>query len=126
MAKVRAEWPALEPDQRDLLVAIGIGEDPGLVAARAAAAAKPKTSQADRFQRGVEALAAFVDREGHARVPRAYKEVLGPAQGVTEGSGGGEAVAVVALGTWLNNQKARRAKLIPDQLGQLQALGVAW
>lgn len=42
---------------------------------------------------------------------------------------GGEEQMVVshfALGTWLNNQKARRNKLTAEQLGQLQALGVAW
>ena len=46
------------------------------------------------------------------------------AQGVTEGAGGG--TAVVSLGAWLSNTKARRAKLSPEQLRQLEALGVAW
>ncbi|MFE5586852.1 helicase associated domain-containing protein [Kitasatospora sp. NPDC056531] len=31
-----------------------------------------------------------------------------------------------SLGTWLNNQKARRDKLSPEQRGQPEALGVAW
>nr|WP_223243605.1 helicase associated domain-containing protein [Streptomyces sp. CBMA123] len=70
--------------------------------------AKPKVSRADRFGAGLAALAAFVEREGHARVPRSHKE---------DGT---------SLGTWLNNQKARRDKLSPEQLGQLEALGVAW
>ncbi|MDH6580728.1 DEAD/DEAH box helicase [Kitasatospora sp. MAP5-34] len=131
VARVRAEWPALEEEQRDLLAAIGIEEDPALVAARAAAAARPKRSQADRFQQGLEALATFVEREGHARVPRAHKETLEPAEkadssGDTEGSGGDAAVVVVALGTWLNNQKARRSKLTPSRLAQLAELGVEW
>ncbi|MFF4384920.1 helicase associated domain-containing protein [Kitasatospora sp. NPDC001547] len=104
----RAGWPVLEEDQRDLLTAVGIEEDPELVAARAAAAAKPKVSRADRFGAGLAALAAFVEREGHVRVPRSHKE---------DG---------VSLGSWLNNQKARRNKLSPEQLGQLEALGVAW
>ncbi|CAN3977397.1 helicase associated domain-containing protein [Kitasatospora purpeofusca] len=47
-------------------------------------------------------------RNRHARVPRTHKE-------------GG-----TSLGTWLNNQKARRDKLTTEQLGQLEALGVAW
>ncbi|MCC9312471.1 Helicase associated domain protein [Kitasatospora sp. RB6PN24] len=122
--RVRAEWAALAEGQQELLAAIGIEEDAELAAARAAAAAKPKRSQTDRFQQGLTALSAFVEREGHARVPRAHKEVLGPAQGVVEGAGGRE--AVVSLGTWLNNLKARRAKLSAEQLGQLEALGVAW
>ncbi|WP_030269811.1 DEAD/DEAH box helicase [Streptomyces sp. NRRL B-24484] len=104
----RAGRPGLEADQQDLLAAIGVEPDPGLVAAKAAAEAKPRTSRADRFAQGLAALAAFVEREGHARVPRAHKE-------------GG-----TSLGTWLNNTKARREKLTAEQLGQLEALGVAW
>ncbi|MEU8926978.1 Helicase associated domain protein [Kitasatospora sp. NPDC048545] len=125
IARVRAEWPTLEQDQRDLLTALGIEEDPELVTAREAAAAKPKTSHADRFQQGLEALAAFVEREGHARVPRAHKEALGPMER-PDGGGDVDAGAVVALGTWLNNQKARRSKLTAGQLAQLAEYGVAW
>ncbi|MEU8928114.1 helicase associated domain-containing protein, partial [Kitasatospora sp. NPDC048545] len=76
--------------------------------AKQAAEAKPKVSRTDRFQQHLAALAAFVEREGHARVPRSHKE---------DGT---------SLGSWLNNQKARRDKLSPEQLGQLEALGVAW
>ncbi|MFE6872289.1 Helicase associated domain protein [Kitasatospora sp. NPDC057692] len=104
----RAGWAELDQDQRDLLTALGIEADQELVAAKQAAAAKPKTSRADRFGAGLAALAAFVEREGHAKVPRTHKE-----------NG-------VSLGTWLNNQKARRDKLTREQLGQLQALGVGW
>ncbi|MFI9788530.1 Helicase associated domain protein [Kitasatospora sp. NPDC051984] len=104
----RAGWAELHQEQQDLLAAIGIEEDQELAAARAVAAAKPKVSRTDRFQLGLAALAAFVEREGHAKVPRAHKE---------DGT---------SLGTWLNNQKARRDKLTAEQLGQLEALGVAW
>jgi hypothetical protein len=104
----RAGWAELHQEQQDLLAAIGIEEDQELAAARAAAAAKPKVSRADRFGQGLAALAAFVEREGHAKVPRTHKE---------DGT---------SLGTWLNNQKARRDKLSEEQIGQLQALGVVW
>ncbi|MER7850616.1 Helicase associated domain protein [Kitasatospora sp. NPDC096077] len=104
----RAVFAALDQEQQDLLAAIGIEEDQELAAARAAAAARPKVSRADRFQQGLAALASFVEREGHARVPRTHKE---------DGT---------ALGTWLNNQKARRNKLSPEQLGQLAGHGVEW
>ncbi|MBV6701910.1 helicase associated domain-containing protein [Kitasatospora aureofaciens] len=105
----RAGWPGLEDDQQDLLAAIGIEEDQELMAAKAAAEAKPKVSRTDRFQLHLAALTAFVEREGHARVPRAHKTPEG-----------------LSLGAWLNNTKARRAKLGAEQLGQLEALGVAW
>ncbi|MEU9617344.1 helicase associated domain-containing protein [Streptomyces sp. NPDC048209] len=82
-------------------------EDPGLVAAKAAAEAK--LSRADRFQLHLAALAKFVEREGHARVPRPHKSKEG-----------------LSLGAWLNNTRARRDKLSAEQRGQLEALGVAW
>ncbi|MER8097906.1 hypothetical protein [Streptomyces goshikiensis] len=48
MQAQRAGLPGLEADQRDLLSAIGIEAAPGLVAAKAAAEAKPKASRTDR------------------------------------------------------------------------------
>ncbi|MFD5921777.1 helicase associated domain-containing protein [Kitasatospora sp. NPDC058201] len=122
MQTQRAGWPALEVDQQDLLTAIGIEADPELVAAKAAAEAKPTRSRTDRFQQGLAALAAFVERERHPRVPRPHKE---PLETVEAGPGGEEQAVVshFALGTWLNNQKARRAKLTP---GQLAEHGVEW
>ncbi|WP_254897552.1 hypothetical protein [Kitasatospora sp. NA04385] len=70
----RAGFAELDQEQQDLVLAIGIEEDQELAAARAAAAAKPKVSRTDRFAAGLAALAAFVEREGHARVPRPHKE----------------------------------------------------
>ncbi|WP_030277344.1 Helicase associated domain protein [Streptomyces sp. NRRL B-24484] len=121
----RGGWPGLEADRQDLLAALGIEPDPELVAAKAAAEAKPKVSRTDRFAQGLAALAAFAGREGHVRVPRPHKE---PLQVVVAGPGGKERTEVVhvGLGAWLNNQKARRAKLTPGQLAQLAEHGVEW
>ncbi|MFE3113584.1 hypothetical protein ACFXKJ_36155 [Kitasatospora indigofera] len=83
----RAGWPDLEEDQRDLLAAVGIEADLELLTAKAAAEAKPKVSRTDRFAQGLAALAAFVEREGHAQVPRAHKEVL---EAVERPDGSGE------------------------------------
>ncbi|MFD7451789.1 hypothetical protein [Kitasatospora sp. NPDC059827] len=49
-------------------------------------------------------------------------------EAVEAGPGGEEQVVVsqFALGTWLNNQKARRAKLAAGQLAQLAEHGVEW
>ncbi|MFG2820947.1 helicase associated domain-containing protein [Kitasatospora sp. NPDC048365] len=75
----RAGRPGLEADQRDLLAAIGLEENPELVAVKAAA--KARLSRTDRFTQGLAALAAFVERERHPRVPRPHKEPVeaGPA-----------------------------------------------
>ncbi|MEV7782764.1 helicase associated domain-containing protein [Kitasatospora sp. NPDC088351] len=73
---------------------------------------------------GLEALAQFVEREGHAVVKRPHKE---PVEAVEAGPGEEQAlVSQCALGTWSNNQKARRAKLTPGQLAQLTEHGVEW
>ncbi|MFD9597162.1 helicase associated domain-containing protein [Kitasatospora sp. NPDC059973] len=91
----RAGSPDLEADQRDLLAAIGIEEDPELAAAKAAAEARPTVSRTDRFAQGLAALAAFVERgERHPRVPRPHKE---PVEAVEAGPGRGGAGGGVAL-----------------------------
>ncbi|MFE9427067.1 hypothetical protein ACFYNO_29335 [Kitasatospora sp. NPDC006697] len=69
----RAGWAELHREQQDLLPAVGLEEDQELAAARAAAAKEPpKISRADRFGQGLAALTAFVEREGHAKVPRTH------------------------------------------------------
>ncbi|MER8188393.1 helicase associated domain-containing protein [Kitasatospora sp. NPDC094015] len=120
----RAGSPALEAEQQNLLAAIENAAGPELVTAKAADA-KPVVSRTDRFALGLAALPAFVAEHGHAKVPRPHKQSI---EIVEAGPGGEELVAVshFALGTWLNNQKARRAKLTPGQLAQLAEHGVEW
>ena len=100
----RAGWPGLEEEQRDLLTAIGIEADLELVAAKAAAEAKPTVSRADRFAQGLVALAQFVARERHPRVPRLHKE---PVEAVEAGPGGEEQV-VVSHFAWAPGSTTRR------------------
>ncbi|MEV8099608.1 helicase associated domain-containing protein [Kitasatospora sp. NPDC085879] len=111
----------MESRQQDLLAAIGIESDAELGAAKHAAEAKPKTSRADRFRHGLAVIAAFAEREGHVRVPR-------PQEVAVAGPGREESVETVHVGpgAWLDNQKARRAKLTPGQLAQLAEHGVEW
>ncbi|MEV6207258.1 hypothetical protein [Kitasatospora sp. NPDC051914] len=53
----RAGFAELDQEQQDLLApAVGIEEDQEPAAARAAAAAEPKVSRADRFTQGLTAL----------------------------------------------------------------------
>lgn len=84
----RAGFPGLEEDQQDLLTAIGIEEDPELVAAKAAAEAKPAVSRTDRFAQGVAALAAFDQEHGHPRVPHPHKQPLETAEAGPDGETG--------------------------------------
>jgi hypothetical protein len=71
------------------------------------------------FQRGVQALAQWVEREAADRaVPRGHSEQI-TVDGKTE-------PVTVKLGVWVSNTKSRRDKLSAEQLAALAELGVDW
>lgn len=71
------------------------------------------------FQRGLAALAQWVEREGaHRPVPRGQAEEIA-VDGETE-------PVIVKLGVWTSNVRSRRDKLTQEQLGSLRKLGVEW
>ncbi|KPI20060.1 helicase-associated protein [Actinobacteria bacterium OV450] len=71
------------------------------------------------FQRGLEALTQWVEREGaHRPVPRPHGEEI-TVEGESE-------PVVVKLGVWVSNTKSRRDKLTADQLAALAKLGIDW
>ncbi|MFI6690029.1 Helicase associated domain protein [Streptomyces sp. NPDC050485] len=112
-------WAQLSEEQQRRLSELGVtpAEKPApAAAARGAGKVQGKPSAA--FQRGVRALAQYVAREGHIRVPRAHAEEI-PVEGEP-------APVVVKLGVWISNTKSRRDKLSAEQLGQLAELGVDW
>ncbi|MFF2819558.1 helicase associated domain-containing protein [Kitasatospora cineracea] len=116
VAAQRGAWAQLDGEQQELLAALGVEEDQALAehaSVKARRASRPVTSRADRFAQGGAALAQFAAREGHVRVPRQHKK---PADGEV----------LLGLGAWLNNTKSRRAKLSPEQLAALAAVGVEW
>jgi hypothetical protein len=75
-----------------------------------------KTQQA--FQRGLAALAQWVEREGHRPVPRGHAEEI-----VVDGE---PEPVVIKLGAWNSNTRARWDKLTSEQQVALAALGVPW
>lgn len=110
-----AVWARLLPEQRQRLAVLGIKplEAPSPAPAAKRATKGPGKAQA-AFQRGLKALAQWVEREGADRpVPRKAVEVLPDG---TE----------TKLGIWYSNTKARRDKLSQEQLAALQELGVDW
>ncbi|MCY0921093.1 Helicase associated domain protein [Streptomyces sp. H27-G5] len=113
-------WAQLLPEQRERLTALGI-EAPAAPSPAPAAvgAAKGSTKAQQAFQRGLAALAQWVEREGTDRpVPRGHSETItvdGEPEPVT-----------VKLGVWNSNTKSRRDRLSADQLGSLAALGLDW
>jgi superfamily II DNA or RNA helicase len=115
-------WAQLLPEQQRRLSKLGVQRDqappPAPEAARAAKG--PSKAQA-AFQRGLTALAQWIEREGaHRPVPRgAVVEV--------EVEVDGEAEPVpVKLGVWVSNTRARREKLTTEQLEALRELGMKW
>ncbi|MFE5618288.1 Helicase associated domain protein [Streptomyces sp. NPDC056524] len=113
-------WRLLSSEQQQRLTRLGIKPLEAPPAAPAATRSGKGLSKAQQaFQRGLAALAQWVEREGADRpVPRgAVVEV--------EGDGGAEPVPV-RLGVWVSNTKSRRDKLTADQLAALAKLGVDW
>lgn len=106
-------WAQLSTEQRERLSRLGIKPLEGASAAptpKRAAAGPGKAQQA--FQRGLAALAQWVEQEG-CQPPR--KAVVALPDG-TE----------TKVGIWYANQKQRRNKLTQGQLEALRELGVQW
>ncbi|MFI2189053.1 Helicase associated domain protein [Streptomyces sioyaensis] len=110
--KEPGSWAQLSPEQQKRLSALGVGpaETPPAPAAKRAAKGQSKAQHA--FQRGLAALAQWMEQEG-GQPPR--KAVVALPDG-TE----------TKVGVWYANQKQRRDKLTEEQLGALRALGVQW
>lgn len=110
-----ATWKLLSSEQQERLSQLGV--QPAQAPSPAPAAARTtegqgKASQA--FQRGLAALAQWVEREGTDRpIPRKAVETLPDG---TE----------TKLGVWISNTKTRRDKLTPEQQDALRELGVEW
>ncbi|MCT6782336.1 Helicase associated domain protein [Streptomyces sp. CS7] len=114
----------LMPEQRERLAKLGIPiaelPSPAPAAARTAKGPGKGPSRAQAaFQRGLTALAQWVEREGADRpVPRGA---------VVEVTVDGEAEPVpVKLGVWVSNTKSRKDRLDADQLAALAKLGMDW
>ncbi|MFF3129716.1 Helicase associated domain protein [Streptomyces sp. NPDC057908] len=117
--KQRATWAQLSPEQQERLTTLGAKPTEAPSPAPAAMrAAKPSKAQ-QAFQRGLTALAQWVEREGADRpVPRGHAEPIAV-------DGEAEPV-IVKLGVWVSNTKTRRDKLTQDQQDALAELGVEW
>jgi hypothetical protein len=115
-------WAQLLPEQQERLSRLGIkpaeAPSPASTVKGATKGKGPSKAQL-AFQRGLEALTQWVEREGaHRPVPRGHTEEIavdGDAEPVT-----------VKLGVWVSNTKSRRDKLAQDQLAALRELGVEW
>ncbi|MFD4976894.1 Helicase associated domain protein [Streptomyces sp. NPDC058424] len=118
--KQTGTWSRLLPEQQERLARLGIKplETPSPAPATLRTA-KGSSKAQQAFQRGLAALAQWVEREGADRpVPRGHSEQIAV---------GGEAEPVVVkLGVWISNTKSRRDKLAQEQLDALRKLGMEW
>ncbi|MFC9643601.1 Helicase associated domain protein [Streptomyces mirabilis] len=122
LARMReaSTWAQLSTEQQERLSQLGV--QPLEAPSPAPAAPRPtkgpsKAQQA--FQRGLAALAQWVEREGaHRPVPRGHAEEIA-VDGETE-------PVVVKLGVWTSNTRTRRDKLTQEQLDALRELGIDW
>lgn len=115
-----ATWARLLPEQQKRLTTLGVQPDQAPSPAPAASRGAKGPSKAQQaFQRGLAALAQWVEREGaHRPVPRTHTEEItvdGKAEPV-----------IVKLGVWVSNTKTRRNKLTANQLAALTKLGIDW
>ncbi|MEU6242799.1 Helicase associated domain protein [Streptomyces sp. NPDC047024] len=113
-------WAQLSTEQQERLSKLGIKPAQAPSPAPAATRATKGPSKAQQaFQRGLTALAQWVEREGaHRPVPRSHSEEIA-VDGETE-------PVAVKLGVWVSNTKSRRDKLAQDQLDALRELGIEW
>jgi superfamily II DNA or RNA helicase len=115
-----ATWRLLSTEQQERLTKLGVkpfeAPSPAPTAPRAT---KGPTKAQQAFQRGLSALAQWVEREGADQpVPRGHTEQIA-VDGETE-------PVTVKLGVWISNTKSRRDKLTQDQLDALRELGMEW
>ncbi|MFD7480732.1 Helicase associated domain protein [Streptomyces sp. NPDC059837] len=113
-------WAQLSTEQQERLSQLGVQplEAPSPAPAAPRSTKGPSKAQ-QAFQRGLAALAQWVEREGaHRPVPRGHSEQIA-VDGETEPT-------VVKLGVWVANTRARRDKLKQEQLDALRELGMQW
>ncbi|MEW2491792.1 Helicase associated domain protein [Streptomyces sp. NPDC048411] len=111
-------WAQLSEKQQRRLSALGVSPT-ARPAPTATRAAKGSGKAQQAFQRGLAALAQWVEREGtHRPVPRSHGEEIA-VDGETE-------PVAVKLGVWVSNTRSRRDKLTQDQLDALRELGIQW
>ncbi|WUO18290.1 Helicase associated domain protein (plasmid) [Streptomyces sp. NBC_00289] len=113
-------WAQLSTEQQERLSQLGVQplEAPSPAPAATRATKGPGKAQ-QAFQRGLAALAQWVEREGaHRPVPRGHAEEIA-VDGETE-------PVVIKLGVWTSNVRSRRDRLTQEQLDALRELGMEW
>ncbi len=113
LATQRRNWDRLNEEQHRRLAELGVKKAPRARTAAAKTAGEPgPRAGGTAFQKGLEGLAQYIQREG----------VLPGRAGVQEMPDGN----IHRVGVWLANQKQRRDRLDAEQLAALAEMGVDW
>ncbi|MCX5096270.1 Helicase associated domain protein [Streptomyces sp. NBC_00365] len=112
-------WAQLSTEQQERLSRLGVQPlEPPSPAPAAPRSTNGPSKAEQAFQRGLAALAQWIEQEGQRPVPRgAVVEIE---------LDGADEPAAVKLGVWVSNTKSRRDKLTAEQLAALRKLGVEW
>ncbi|MFJ5088638.1 helicase associated domain-containing protein [Streptomyces sp. NPDC088674] len=122
VSNAKSRFDGLSVDERKQLAALGLRPAEmvpgrGVEGTGAEESGRQRAAARAAFQRGVAALAQWVEREGAERpVPRKHVETV-----VFDGED-----VDVRLGVWTSNTRARFGTLGEDERAQLAALGVSW
>ncbi|MFE7779397.1 Helicase associated domain protein [Streptomyces sp. NPDC057445] len=113
LQRQRRSWAELSEEQQQRLTALGVKPAERPAPARAAKGG----GKGSAFQRGLAALAQWIQREGIQKaVPRGHVECV-----VIDGQEHQH-----KLGVWISNTRARRDKLTAEQRAALTELGLSW
>lgn len=113
LQRQRRGWAELSEEQQQRLTALGVKP----AERHAPAPTAQGGGKGPAFQRGLAALAQWIQREGiHKAVPRGHVERV-----VIDGQEHHH-----KLGVWISNTKTRRDKLTQDQRTALAELGIDW
>ncbi|MFD8079397.1 Helicase associated domain protein [Streptomyces sp. NPDC059718] len=123
IARQSGSWAQLTGEQQRRLSKLGLTPAEWPAPAPVEGAARKRAEKtSEGFQRGLAALAQYIAREGHHRVPRAHTEPI-----TVQAAEGEPAQEVpVRLGVFLSNHKTRRNRLSLQQRTALAELGVEW
>ncbi|TXS44249.1 helicase associated domain-containing protein, partial [Streptomyces sp. t39] len=113
LAVQKQDWQRLAPGQRERLEQLGVQPRPAAEKPAAARGKRAGAGASAAFDRGIAALAQYIEREGRTVVPRGWCEDL------QDGT-------AIRLGVWLSNTRSRRAGLSEEQRSRLAALGIDW
>ncbi|MFI1018197.1 helicase associated domain-containing protein [Streptomyces sp. NPDC020965] len=93
-------WKLLSTEQQERLSKLGVSPSRHRLRPRRPRVRKGPGKAQQAFQRGLTALAQWVEWEGHRPVPRGHAEEI-TVDGQTE-------PVIVKLGVWISNTKSRR------------------